>query len=192
MRTFTVKDFINYNAPCFSCNRKVSIKIGCHSLIVNEPAIYLNTTVTATQTEIILQITYSKILNLIINHKTNKFTTSDPDALTEYLKIHKLFLSSFCNHCYTSIESFYLEFNLQKGFIKPVSIKQEMLILDDNKNVYQIFSKSIDEQTIILVDKINRVISVTPIRFVLPLSFLYNLKNKENILKKIKTYLLFS
>jgi hypothetical protein len=192
MKKFTVKDFINYNAPCFSCDRKITIRVGSICLTQQMPAVYLRATVTTTQTEVDLQVTYARILKLIINHTTNKITTSDPEALTKYLKVNKLFLSSVCNHCYTSIESAYLEFNLQEAFIKPVSISQEMLMLSDSKSLYQIISKSIDEETIIVVDRINKANSITPIRFVLPLSLLYKLKDKEHILQKIKTYLLFS
>lgn len=192
MKKFTVKDFINYNAPCFSCERKITIRIGSMSLTQHMPATYLRANVNSAQTEVDLQVTYARILKLIINHTTNKITTSDPEALTKYLTVNKLFLSSVCNNCYTSIESFYLEFNLQKGFILPVGISHELLMLMDDKNLYHINSSAIDEETIIVVDRINKSTSLTPVRFVLPLSFLYKLKDKEHILQKIKTYLLFS
>jgi len=192
MKKFTVKDFINYNAPCFSCGRKIIIRIGSICLTQNMPATYLRANVNSAQTEVDLQVTYARILKLIINHTTNKITTSDPEALTKYLTVNKLFLSSVCNNCYTSIESFYLEFNLQKGFIIPVGISRELLMLIDDKNLYHINSSAIDEETIIVVDRINKSTSLTPVRFVLPLSFLYKLKDKKHILQKIKTYLLFS
>lgn len=192
MKKFTVKDFINYNAPCFSCGSKITFRIGSICLTQHMSAIYLRATTSNAQTEVDLQVTYARILKLTINHITNKITTSDPEALTKYLEVNKLFLSSVCNNCYTNIESFYLEFNLHKGFILPVGISKELLMLTDAKNMYQINSTAIDEKTIIVVDRINVANSLSHIRFVLPLSFLYKLKNKEHILQKIKTYLLFS
>src|SRR5271167_3698355 len=110
MRKFTVKDFIGYNNPCFSCDNQINFKIGFLDLDVESssktsysiphagpyipscPISYLRPTVTPQFTEIDLMITYSDALKLYIFHKTNKILTSSQRGLTKYLESHKLFL----------------------------------------------------------------------------------------------------
>jgi hypothetical protein len=190
MKTFTLKDFINYNNPCFSCGEKISFRVFSWLKDPSTSSVILHSNVTKHQTEIELIITYATTLKLIINHISNKIITTDMLYLTEYLETHTLHLGSICNSCYTTITSTYLEFNLQKGFLLPTQISKESLILKDNKNYYQINSSFIDNKSTIIVDRTDKVSS--PIRMNLPLLPLYKLKTKERCLQKIKTYILFS
>lgn len=189
MKHFTVKDFIAYNNPCFSCAQKVSITIGVSEAGVDGWA-YLKPLITVDHTSIDLKITYTKTLKLIVNHTTNKFTTSDSGELSSYLSTHRVFLRSMCDKCYTVIDSCYLEFNLNKGFIHPTMISQENLIVTDDKNMYHVYSSLASEKSVIIVDKLDRPAS--PVRFDAPLIFLSKFKNKERFLNKMKTYLVFS
>lgn len=190
MKTFTVKDFITYNGPCFSCGSKISFTIGV-SFINQQPSAYLPPIVNNDFIDIDLKISYRNELKLKIYPKTNKFTTSSMKGLTKYLKEHNLFLRSYCSNCLTCIDSQFLEFNLLKEFIKPVGISDEKLIIVNDKSLYEIYSSFIDNNTIIFVSNTTNV-NIIPIRIELPLLPKYKLKNKEHFIQKIKTYILFS
>jgi hypothetical protein len=129
MRKFTVKDFIAYNNPCFSCDNQINFKIGFLDLETKADISYLRPTVTPNYTEIDLVITYSDALKLYIFHKTNKILTNSQRGLTRYLSSHKLFLHSTCDRCYTQIESQFLDFNLDKGFVAAVGLSSERLMV---------------------------------------------------------------
>lgn len=187
MKKFTVKDFITYNNPCFSCGEKINLKIG-HDHGTAE----LRPTVKPDYTVIDLRVTYTHTLQLWIFHKTNKIITSDGRGLADYLYNHNIYLQSQCSKCYTSIQSQFLEFNLDKGFIKPVGIKTEKLIMLDDDNMYTIYSSFEEEKSMVAVDRINKATPVAPTCFDLPLLPLSKFKTKERYLDKIKVYLTFS
>lgn len=192
MKKFTVKDFITYNNPCFSCGNKISFRIGSIATVSASDVIYLRPNVTLDRTEVDLKISYTQTLQLWTFHKSNKILSSDIEGLTNYLTDHKLVLNSRCDHCYTTIESFPLEFNLPKGFIKPVGVNKEMLIVSDDMNMYQIHSYFPEEKSFVAIDRINKTTPVSPMRLELPLLPLYKFKDKEHFINKIKTYLIFS
>jgi hypothetical protein len=192
MKTFTVKDFIIYNNPCFSCGSKISFKIGSTHNELSFSPVYKKTTVTADHVEIDLDITYRQTFKLYIVNKSNKILSPDMKSLTDYLSMHELFLSSRCDRCYTSIESYPLEFNLAKGFIKPVGINQENLIVTDDKNMYQIHSSFNQKISTATISKINKTMPISPARINLPLLPLYKIKNRDRLINKLKTLVLFS
>jgi hypothetical protein len=193
MKKFTVKDFITYNGPCFSCGSRVNVKIGVIKVDVADFNIaLLNPVITTNSIDIDLKINYNSSLKLSIFSKTNKFSTSSMKGLTEYLNGHKLFLRSNCDHCYTKVESQYLEFNLLKGFIKPVGVSNELLVVNDGANLYQVHTSYIEEKSLVIIDRINKTTPITPVRMDLPLLPLYKFKDKDHFIAKIKTYLVFS
>jgi hypothetical protein len=187
MKRFTVKDFIAYNNPCFSCDSKINFNIGFLDLSAKTDASYLRPTVFPDYTEVVLKITYSDSLRLFIFHRTNKILTDNNQALTKYLDSHKLFLSSTCGTCLTQIESQYLEFNLQKKFIAAVGLNTERLIVGDGYQVFQIHSYHLANKSKLTVDS-----SKSSVQLDLPILPLYKFKNKKHFLEKIKTYLIFS
>ncbi len=192
MKTFTVKDFITYNSPCFSCGSKISFKIGVSFIKNRQPSTYLVPIVSSDFIEIDLKINYNNGLKLKILPKTNKFTVSSMKGLTTYLEKHNLFLRSYCDNCRTCIDSQFLEFNLLKEFIKPVGISDERLIVRNGNYMYELYSSFIDNYSSLFISQppINTLNS--NIRIELPLLPMYKLKNKEHFIKKVKTYILFS
>ena len=74
MKKFTVKDFIAYNNPCFSCGSPINFRVGFLDLETKADVSYLRPVVTPNHTEIDLIIKYStnEALKLCIFHKTNK------------------------------------------------------------------------------------------------------------------------
>jgi len=194
MRKFTVKDFIAYNNPCFSCGNQINFKIGFVDLETKADTSYLRPVVTPIRTEIDLIIKYSntEVLKLFIDHKTNKILTNSNQGLTNYLSSRKLFLSSSCDKCYTQIESQYLDFNLDKGYVAAVGLSTERLLVNDGTNMYHINSSFIEEKSRLVVDRLDSTKPVSPFTMDLPLLPKYKFKNKSHFVSKIKTYLLFS
>jgi hypothetical protein len=193
MKQFTVKDFISYNNPCFSCGEQISFRIIADTMDIDVVGTTnLRPTVSSEYTVVDLKLTYENTLQLWIFHQSNKIITSDSKALTNYLRDHKLRLKSRCEKCYTNIESNNLEFNLEKSFIKPVELQLETLMLDDNSNRYQINSYFHSKQSTIAVDRIDKATPVSPVRLTVPILPLYHFKDKEHIINKMKTYLIFS
>jgi hypothetical protein len=192
MKKFTVKDFIAYNNPCFSCDSPINFRLGYFDLDTQATASYLRPVVTPNYTEIDLLITYNDSLRLNIFHKTNKILTNSNQALTKYLDSRKLFLSSTCSKCYTQIESQFLDINVDKGYIGAVGISTERLMVADDKNRYQVDSYFMDEKTSLAVTKMDSVKPLSPLTLDLPLMPKYRFKNKEHFISKMKTYIIFS
>lgn len=188
MKKFSVREFIGYNNPCFGCGEKIIFEVrlgGSYDAA-------MPTTVKPDRIEADLKITYTHTLQLWIFHKTNKILTSDMRGLTDYLTERKLYLRSRCNKCYTNVDSQFLEFNLNKGFVKAVGISSERIMVTDDCNIYQMHSSFIDETSRVVVDRIDKAVPVSPMQFHLPLLPMYKLKDKEQFLNKIKTYITFS
>src|ERR1700722_4339445 len=192
MRKFTVRDFVSYNSPCFSCNSPILVRVGVVHIDLTMNDAFLRPFVQSTHTEIDLEITYNSKLKLAIDHKTNKIAVNDMKALTKYLEGHKLFLGLECNRCYTTVISQHLEFDLNKKFIKPVGISQENLITNDGYNMYQVFSSYIKEVSLAIVSRIDSTKPISPARFEMPLTPLSKFKDKENFIRKLKIYTTFS
>lgn len=195
MKRFTVKDFIAYNNPCFSCSNPINFRIGFLDTDNPQAVVsYLRPTVTGLYTEIELKIKYAhaEALKLLVFHKTNKILTNSNQGLTEYLSSHKLFLTSSCDRCYTLIESQYLDFNLEKGYLNAVGIWIERLMVNDDANVYQINSNFLNNESELTVDRIDKAKPLSPFRIKLSLLPKYRFKDKEHFLRKIKTYMTFS
>lgn len=192
MKKFTIKDFILYNSPCFNCKNLISFKLrfiqeneNCNNLIgYIKPIINSNI-------EIDLYIKYNDSLKLFICPKTNIITTNNLDLLKKYLSNHKLSLFSICDTCHTHIESKFLDFNLDKSFILPVSLYKERIMLYDKKSIYEIYSDFINNTSRLSV--IDVLSSGAPSLIInLPLLPLYKFKNKEALLLKLKTYIMLS
>lgn len=151
----------------------------------------LRPTITLERTEISLKVTYSNTLQLWIFHKSNKILASDIMVLTDYLSSHRLYLTSQCDKCHTNVRTNYLEFNLVKGYIKPVELDIENLFLIDKGNRYRILSDFREEKSEIFISKLDHS-SSDPIRIKLPLLNLSRFKDRERLLNKLRTYALFS
>lgn len=194
MRKFTVKDFIAYNNPCFSCSNQINFRIGFLDLETKADISYLRPVVAPTYTEVDLIIKYAntEALKLFIFHKSNKILTNSSQGLTKYLASRKLFLSSTCDKCYTQIESQYLDFNIDKSYVSAVGLSSERLMVNDGNNLYQLSSYFMAEKTSLMVDKLDKVRPLSPFQLELPLLPKYRFKDKAHFIQKMKTYMTFS
>jgi hypothetical protein len=191
MKSFTVKDFITYNSPCFICESKINFTIGVLFNKKHQPTLYLTPFVTNDFIEVNLKFKYSDNgLKLKIFPKTNRFEISSMKNFMKYLEEHKLFLRSYCDTCYTRIESNPIEFNLLKFFIAPAFINDESVIVKNDNSLYELYSLFDQNYSTLIVSRTDIV--APPIRIELPLLPIYKLKNRDRFIEKVKTYILFS
>ena len=192
MKKFTVKDFIAYNNPCFSCGSQISFSIDSYSK-ESQTIVTLRPLVNPDNTFVQLEVRYRSRtdgVDLTIFHKTNKFITNNLYSLTNYLDEHKLFMRSICYRCNTCIESGYLEFILDKNMVGAVELFYENLFFNDKTNNYCITSNFLNNKSKIAITTIN---DLNNCRY-LDLALLpkYRFKNKQHLIEKMKLYLLFS
>ena len=191
MKLFTISDFLTYNAPCFNCGQFTNIDIGfCNTSF--RPTVFssIRPYISKNATEITFSIKYAGSMKMSLQHKTNKIEITDIEGLTKYLLGHKLFLISTCKPCFCRIESEYLDFDLQKGLVKPVGLCSETLGITDTKHEYSLSTNF--EMDISYLSVYTKDSSADPIKLELPLTPKYRFKNKYELLKKLRTYALFS
>ncbi len=198
MRKFTVKDFITYNNPCFSCNNKINFYVGVRKIgeigysIAPSATTSLRAVITKELTELDLRTNYANQLSLQIYHKSNKIKTNNLETFKDFISNYEMFLQSRCTGCYTSIESNILVVDLKKELVLPTTIRSENLQVVDNKNLYSVYSFFEDDKSQLIIDKLDRKYTAAPSKLSLPLMPLYLFKDKEHFVSKIKKYLLFS
>jgi len=191
MKQFTVKDFITYNNPCFSCGEKIAFNVVSVPMQGPNNIVHLQTTVTTDFVSIDLKITYNQTLTIKIINKTNAVLYDDNKAVADYIYSHKLFLFSNCNKCLSRIDSQFLDFNLLNGYVKPVGISKESLIVMDNSHRYHVYSTAISDKSIITIDRIDKPLPISPVRIETPLLSLYKFKDRQHLINKMKIYLVF-
>lgn len=192
MKKFTVKDFIFYNSPCFSCGSKTRFDIGCLNSETSITSILTRPVINANYTEVDISITYTDALKLYIFHSNNKILTNNSQALIKYLSTHRLYLISKClnNKCGCIIQSQFLIFNLEKSYIEAVPISFEMLTVTDENNIYRIESWFEGEPH----SNVSYTKKDTNKKTSLKLSLLpkFSFKNKQHFITKMKTIIIFS
>ena len=198
MKKFTVKDFILYNSPCFNCKSHNNFYFEIDKADVTTGfvgRISKRAIVVAEYTEVELVVHYAKNLLIRIDHKTNKFTTTNLSDLTEYLKLNKLSMRLRCHRCLAEITTNTMDFNLEKMFVHPVTLQYETYIVKDNVNSYAVYSSyGIYKKSMITISKIANIKKNIhkAEQITLPLIPIYKFKTKEKFLNKMKTYVIFS
>lgn len=204
MKKFTVKDFVIYNNPCFNCGRPMNFHLysSSRSDRPTKPPTFnkkIDTfMVNNNQTiEVVLKRLYSKSLVMYVDIKTNKFSINDEEEFRNYLLDNNLQIKKKCIKCDAVIISQDLIFNLNKGIIEGIVISYEEFTVCDNLKVvddiqYRVrtFTYKYDSITEFYVYKAPDLFPHFQIQA--PPFYLYKFKTKGNLLKKLKTYLLFS
>jgi len=185
MKRFTVKDFMLYNGPCFSCGEKTTAKICCleNNEIRNIQQVINHGVLDAT-----LKITYSFTLALRIYIETNKFIVSDQKKFSTYLETKNLVFTSNCSECRNYILTNNMEFN-SNGYVKALTIKREILSVYDSDRIYSLMTEYDENKTEVNVwnSKADNIIKLD-----LPLLPLYKFKTRERLINKLSTYVIFS
>jgi len=181
MELFTVKDFIVYNNPCFSCGENIIFTFGGA----------INPVINGNWCAVKLVTTYSSSLTLRVELSSNKFEINgDIYQFKKYLFSNfPMRLMSRCSKCKTEIRSEAVEFDFNKRIIKPFKISDEKLIVREPDMMYHILS--VGSHSRIEITDIKKGISVLSIDVNCPLN-LARIKTRENLIKKLKTYVIFS
>lgn len=199
MEKFTVKDFILYNGPCFSCGGPISFSVGYRDIAVDENTegklieSMLATKLYKDHIRVDLCIKYVDTLSLKVELKSNKFSTNNEERLKKYFKEYELYLYANCQGCYSYSMSKSLEFDMKGKFIKPVSILQELIDIVDDNNFYQILSTFLNNKSNIWISKIDQSdIQYEPLEIEAPLLLRSKFKTKDQLIKKLRTYMTFA
>lgn len=191
MKKFTVKDFISYNNPCFSCKSNINFYFVTESkdLSKAKQAGYINPIVSSQSTSVDLIKSYSHSLTLDIYHKTNKFYAANWHELQSYLMDHNLTMNSSCPTCKSIVVSKKLIFDFKNKYIQPTEVRKEYLIIEDKEKVYNLKTNMDKNSTHI---EVYSDFSQNSWELDTPALPIFKFKNKANIIKKIKTYIIFS
>lgn len=200
MKRFTLKDFILYNGPCFSCGNKVNINV-LQAARNEEKSKYIKikSNLEGNVLSFNLKCKYSFSVMIKIDVTTNKYelhwlkwdkedAKTYKDVFDEYIRHYDVYIESSCPTCNTYVASNHLKFT--KGYITPLTLSAETLIIRSDPNMYIIHSK---------FDKKESVLSIWDgkgtrrhERFTLPLLPLYKVGNREKAIAKIKKLIIFS
>jgi hypothetical protein len=186
MKKFTVRDFITYNNPCFSCGESVRIE-------VSGPG-YLEPNINPEMMEVDLRVNYYNALRLSIRHKDNRILTNDKQMLIEYLDNHELVLDSICHSCGSNIRSTKMVFHVDQGFVETVEIAYETLVVKDlaHQRKYAIRSDFSANQSQFRVFTLSKDGETFSSKLDLPLMPKSMFKSKRHLLDKCKTLITFS
>lgn len=202
-KKFLVKDFIKYATPCFGCGKPNNFYLGYNNILPDVKEIQplagqYSVIITEKYLEVHLEIKYNSMFGILIFHKNNKVITQDINKLNEFLKIRNLFLWSHCHQCSSEIRSQPLTFNFNSSypigsFVNPTTISYEFFKIIDRNNTYFINSTCDKDQTTILVTSPSQEEALAAdLSFTLPFLPKYQMKNKEYLINKIRTYILYS
>jgi len=191
MKQLTVKDFINYNGPCFSCGKLPELYI---QVTANQPVNFdrdIRPSLDKKCMEIVLSYKYDKNLLMWIEYETNKVSFSNFSEIAQFLSDFKIKIKKKCNECQNCLCSSYLEWNLPKQYLKPITLDWERIVLKDETYIYYIYNSYTHNKSSLQSDRLDNNIRNT-FKVETPLISLRKFSNKERLINKIKTYMLFS
>lgn len=191
MRKFSFYDFIKYNSPCFNCNSNTVFDIGIVDVLENTTFL-IKTNVFKDHTIVDLKINYHNKLSLTIYHKTNVFVVSSMARFSEFIKNHLIYLSKKCRNCLSLIESSFVTFNTKTSLVSAVTISKELLCVNNDTMLYQIFSFYTENTSKIVMQSLDSTSNSSSFELETKLLPLYSFKSKEHLLSKLKLYTLFS
>ena len=192
-KSFTIKDFVSYNNPCFNCQRSVSIDLNYRNSF-SIPVHSRSGTSTPNEISFELKMSYTEFIYLEVNYLTQKFHTNKADFLKNYLTNTEksLSLRSYCHYCCTEVSTHPLKFNFNKGIIELITLKSERLLINDSATLYQIETDFDTNKSILFADRIDRTSPLSPTKIELSILPLYSFKSKQTLVDKLRKILLFS
>jgi hypothetical protein len=180
----TLQDFLSCNQKCFACFHQTelflaTVEMANNGITDNRSAIFKD------HITCVLEIKYKSKLEIYIKRKSNKFIVNDMNRFLEWKKDKNIRYYSYCNNCSSSIESDNLDFNIEKGHIKPVSLRDECFYfspLDINSD-FDLFSDHYAQKSIIIYGEQ---------KIQTHLISMLKYKNRQELINKIKRLLVFS
>ncbi len=192
-KSFTIKDFVSYNNPCFNCQRSVSIDLNYRNSF-GIPVHSRSGTSTPNEVSFELKMGYSEFIYLEVNYLTQKIRTNNEDFLKKYLQGNEKYLTlrSYCHYCCCEISTHPLKFNFNKGIIELIALKSERLLINDSTTLYQIETDFNTNKSILFADRIDKTSPLAPTKIELSILPLYSFKSKQTLVDKLRKILLFS
>lgn len=183
----TVKDFIDYNNPCFNCGSKIHFYIN----VLNHNT-KVNSTISASPEKkgirFSFKIGYLNHLYILIDTTTNSFIVNELKDFLVYTKDKDFTFNSQCTKCNCQIISNPISFSFINNFIKPISLDMENLLVKSKGSIYRVYTVFKDDTSqLSVLSKDGSFIEMN-----IKLFPLYKFKNKDTFMKKAKIYLLFS
>lgn len=199
MEALTIKDFVLYNNPCKICIKPTktvfSLKIfsredpfdgsaSCIFPLLKENNLYFS-----------LHIKYGENLGILINPINNYYkivsqsSNSISKLLADFFFYYDVALDSRCKICQSEVQSDFLEFD--SNYIKPVNLFHEQLNIFNETHEFTITTNFTNQKSFIVANLINQKNQKT---FSLETSALplFKIKNRDQLLKKLKLYMTFS
>lgn len=187
MNSLTVKDFIQHFNTCINCQSQCNIEFinvnSSTSIKIKIKPFFEEDTV-----NIRLKNNYHNKLDLCIYYITNRFSSNNFIYLKKYLLDSKLYIEYKCVDCKSIARTNSLSFDHSMKFIKPISLQKETIMIKSDVDEYTIQSNYIDNTTIVFVNSIKNKEKIDRYNF----SLIQRPFSKEELLKKIKSYILFS
>lgn len=190
MREFTFKDLIKLNQLCFICGRNC-----CQTMITSSEH---NDPITSSLKNDLLianiKNSYKEgAYELIIDIATNHFKFVPVNAQSYIQKIGGLRLLLKCNGCnsYTYTNDFQFD---KSGFILPLSLHYQVISLIDDDYLYTIttnFNPNINISRIV-IDVLTKTYPLSPMKINVKAFSIYDFENVQELIKKIKLYMIFS
>ncbi len=198
MRKLTLKDFLTFYTPCISCGAKASLVwivnrkdvngLMSMGLITGEFPTNLN----GKLLEINLKLTYFNKFSLMIDITSHAFISTDSAQFTQYIGESDCYIQLKCLKCNSQVLTNYLQFDLNRRILKPITIKGEQWHIMDDEHIYNIYTNMERDESEIIVDKINAPTPLSPWRKVLESMPINRFNSKDDFLERIKTYMVFS
>ncbi len=177
MKSFTIKDFIEYNNPCKMCGKNVFLQLFDNNI----NRLYKCQEVEGTTLTFLLQNKYNGNVYLIFDAKRNRY------ACTVDLEQYAFSFISTCPNCVSVWSEIII---LDKGIVKPLKIHLEQVIITTQSNEIILSTQAEDEESMLTVKALGT--SVYKTQLSVPPLLISKWKTKERLMDYIKTYLAFS
>jgi len=186
----TLKDFILYNSPCFSCGNNTQLEFFLIDRGGPTPLnVALKTNILGSHIEVIVKVTYKSSLSITIDPKHNSWVSNNATMLHQLLSQYGLYVTSDCKICGTYICSNAFTILWSKKLILPLDIEKEFVIIKTDKGTYYL---STYEKDITLLEFTKNKLNSPIFELKIPKLLICDLKDKDALIKKINTYMLFS
>lgn len=194
MRKFTLKDFLSFYTPCLSCKNKVNITWSARKTALDFTASLgeFAPNFDGKHLSIDLKTTYYNKFSVMIDITSHSVISSDSAEFARYAAETECFVNLKCHKCNSYIASTQFKFDLNKRILKPFSIDSEMWHMIDDEHMYNIYTTMHNEESHIIVDKINATTPISPWQKKITAIPINRFMGKEDFLERIKTYMVFS
>lgn len=182
---FSLGEFIAYGSPCFSCDCPILVNLYIDPVDVSVAPARLRLHIKSGQAKVDLKVSYTSVLQLSIDLKTNRISTTNTKKLATYLADKQLSLQIECNQCNSIIMSQVISFDLKNHFVRAIEMLNESMHINYHSDFYHVYTSYVSDVSIIS--------GYNPLfRLETPLMPIGKFKNRYQLLDKIRLFSTFS